>query len=325
MPNSDLAHSRFLGMLQFELEELAGFLDDPEIVEIMVNPDGQVWLDSHASGTRLGDLVLEPRRTESLLGSIASFFGKELTGQHPTLEALLPHFGYRIAGAVPPVSSGPMLTIRKPPNTIYTLDDLQDQGLLSALHRSYLETALRERKNILVSGGTGSGKTTFANALLREISAFAGTDRFVVLEEVPELQLHAPNTVFLRTTPTLPLAALVRLTLWLRPDRIIVGEVRGAEALDLLKSWNTGHPGGVTTIHANSAASTLSRLDQLAMEGGAASQRRLIAETIDLIVHIAGRGTTRLVQELSVVRGLLADGSSFDLLPLSKERPSCTS
>jgi type IV secretion system protein VirB11 len=106
------------------------------------------------------------------------------------------------------------------------------------------------------------------------------------------------------------------LTLWLRPDRIIVGEVRGAEALDLLKSWNTGHPGGVTTIHANSATSTLSRLDQLAMEGGAASQRRLIAETIDLIVHIAGRGTTRRVQELLTVRGLEADGSSFNLLSL---------
>jgi type IV secretion system protein VirB11 len=316
MANTDLANRRFLGMLEFELADLAVHLDDPDIVEIMVNPDGRVWLDSHTRGTQLSELVLEPRRTESLLGSIASFFGREITEQHATLEALLPHFGYRIAGAVPPVTTGPTLTIRKPPHTIYTLDDLTDQGLVSPLQAAYLRTALRERKNILVSGGTGSGKTTFANALLREISSFAGTDRFVVLEEVPELQLHAPNTVFLRTTPSLPLAALVRLTLWLRPDRIIVGEVRGAEALDLLKSWNTGHPGGVTTIHANSAASTLSRLDQLAMEGGASSQRRLVAETIDLIVHIAGRGTTRRVQELLTVRGLEADGSSFDLLPL---------
>jgi type IV secretion system protein TrbB len=316
MANSDLAHRRFLGMLDFELADLAVHLDDPDIVEIMVNPDGRVWLDSHTRGTFASDLILEPRRTESLLGSIASFFGRELTEQHATLEALLPHFGYRIAGAVPPVTTGPALTIRKPPHKIYSLDDLTSQGLVSRFQAAYIQTALRERKNILVSGGTGSGKTTFANALLREISSFAGNDRFVVLEEVPELQLHAPNTVFLRTTPGLPLAALVRLTLWLRPDRIIVGEVRGAEALDLLKSWNTGHPGGVTTIHANSAASTLSRLDQLAMEGGAASQRRLVAETIDLIVHIAGRGTTRRVQELLTVRGLAADGSSFNLLPL---------
>lgn len=317
MPNSDLAHRRFLGMLDFELADLANHLHDPDIVEIMVNPDGRVWLDSHTHGTRLSDLTLEPRRTESLLGSIASFFGRELTEQHPTLEALLPHFGYRIAGAVPPVTTGPTLTIRKPPHIIYSLDDLTGQGLLRPLQTAFLQTALRERKNILISGGTGSGKTTFANALLREISSFAGTDRFIVLEEVPELQLQAPNTVFLRTAPGLPLAALVRLTLWLRPDRIIVGEVRGAEALDLLKSWNTGHPGGVTTIHANSAASTLSRLDQLAMEAGAASQRRLVAETIDLIVHIAGRGTNRRVQELLTVRGLAADGSSFELLPIS--------
>jgi type IV secretion system protein VirB11 len=317
MANTDLAHRRFLGMLQFELADLAEALDDPDIVEIMVNPDGRVWIDSHTQGTRLSSLVLEPRRTESLLGSIASFFGRELTEQHPTLEARLPSFGYRIAGAVPPVTAAPTLTIRKPPNTIYTLEDLQQQGLLTPRHAGSLQHALRERKNILISGGTGSGKTTFANALLREISAFAGTERFVVLEEVPELQLQAPNTVFLRTAPDLPLSSLVRLTLWLRPDRIIVGELRGAEALDLLKSWNTGHPGGVTTIHANSAASTLSRLDQLAMEAGAASQRRLIADTIDLIVHIAGRGTHRRVQELSQVRGLLSDGSTFDLLPLS--------
>ena|SRR5436305_3814396 len=316
LPNTDLAHRRFLGMLEFELADLAAHLDDPDIVEIMVNPDGRVWLDSHTRGTYPCDLVLDPRRTESLLGSIASFFGREITEQHATLEALLPHFGYRIAGAVPPVTTGPTLTIRKPPHKIYSLDELVVQGLLSSLQTAYLQTALRERKNILISGGTGSGKTTFANALLREISSFAGAARFLVLEEVPELQLEAPNTVFLRSTPSLPLSALVRLTLWHRPDRIIVGELRGAEALDLLKAWNTGHPGGVTTIHANSAASTLSRLDQLAMESGASSQRRLIAETIDLIVHIAGRGTTRRLQELTAVRGLKPDGSSFELLSL---------
>jgi type IV secretion system protein VirB11 len=311
---TSLAQRRFLELLHFELGELDAYLADRDIVEIMVNPNGQVWLDSHSRGSYLAPLTLDSRAIESLMGSIASYFGRELTEQQPTLEALLPEFGFRIAGAVPPVTQGgPALCIRKPPKRIYSLDDLQTQGLLKPEHATFLRQALLARKNILISGGTGSGKTTFANALLKEISILARNERFIVLEDIPELQLDAPNTVFLRTSGSLSLALLVRLTLRLRPDRIIVGEVRGGEALELVKSWNTGHPGGIATLHANSALSTLSRLDQLVMESGVPSQARLIAHTVDIIVHIAGRGTSRRLQDLATVKPQ-PDGS-HELVP----------
>ena len=208
---------------------------------------------------------------------------------------------------LPPVSVAPCFTIRKPATRIYTLGDYVTDRIVSAPQADALRRAVSEHKNILVAGGTSSGKTTLANALLAEIAT--RDERVIILEDTRELQCAAPDCVALRTRAgSVSLADLVRSTLRLRPDRIIVGEVRGPEALDMLKAWNTGHPGGIATVHANSASSALYRLEQLVQESVVTVPRRLIAEAIDLVVFIAGRGVSRRIETIAEVRGLAADG-----------------
>ena len=208
---------------------------------------------------------------------------------------------------LPPVATGPCFSIRKPAARIYTLADYVADGIMTAEAARLLSLAVVDRRNILVAGGTSSGKTTLANAFL---AALAPRDeRVIIIEDTRELQCAAPDTVSLRTRPgVVAMSDLVRSTLRLRPDRIIVGEVRGGEALDMLKAWNTGHPGGIATVHANSAASALYRIEQLIQEAVVTVPRRLIAEAIDLIDFIAGRGTGRRIDTIAAVEGLDAAG-----------------
>jgi len=211
---------------------------------------------------------------------------------------------------------GPCFTIRKPAARIYTLDNYIADGILAPLQAQALRRAVCQRKNLLIAGGTSSGKTTLANAVLAEMAQL--DERIILIEDTRELQCAAPDCVALRTkTGVVSLADLVRSTLRLRPDRIIVGEVRGAEALDMLKAWNTGHPGGIATVHANSARSALYRLEQLVQEAVLTVPRRLIAEAIDLVVFIQGRGTARRIEAIAEVNGLDADGdyAVVDLVP----------
>jgi type IV secretion system protein VirB11 len=215
---------------------------------------------------------------------------------------------------LPPVSTGPCFSIRKPASRIYTLLDYVNDAIMTAEAARLLSLAVVDRRNILVAGGTSSGKTTLANALLAELAA--RDERVILIEDTRELQCAAPDTVALRTRPGVAVMAdLVRSTLRLRPDRIIVGEVRGREALDMLKAWNTGHPGGIATVHANSAAAALYRLEQLIQEAVVTVPRRLIAEAIDLIVFIGGRGTARRIDAVQSVEGLNAAGD-YALRPL---------
>src|SRR5207253_855752 len=220
----------------------------------------------------------------------------------------------RFEGILPPVATGPCFSIRKPASRIYGLLDYVRDGMISAEDARTLAMAAVERRNILVAGGTSSGKTTLANALLAEIAAF--DERVILIEDTRELQCAAPDTVALRTRPGMvSMADLVRSTLRLRPDRIVVGEVRGAEALDMLKAWNTGHPGGIATVHANSAAAALYRLEQLIQEAVVTVPRRLIADAIDVVVFIAGRGSGRRIDSILSVAGLDAAGD-YALRPL---------
>jgi type IV secretion system protein TrbB len=208
---------------------------------------------------------------------------------------------------LPPVATGPCFSIRKPASRIYTLADYVADGIMAAEAARLLSLAVVDRRNILVAGGTSSGKTTLANALLAELAP--RDERVLIIQDTRELQCAAPDTVALRTRPgVVAMSDLVRSTLRLRPDRIIVGEVRGGEALDMLKAWNTGHPGGIATVHAKSAASALYRLEQLIQEAVATVPRRLIAEAIDLIVFISGRGTARRIDTIAAVEGLAASG-----------------
>jgi P-type conjugative transfer ATPase TrbB len=216
--------------------------------------------------------------------------------------------GERFEGLLPPVSVSPCFSIRKPARKIYGLEDYVRDRIMTEAQAGALRQAVTEHRNILVAGGTSSGKTTLANALLAEIARL--DERVILIEDTRELQCSAPDCVALRTKAgVVSLADLVRSTLRLRPDRIIVGEVRGAEALDMLKAWNTGHPGGIATVHANSAESALYRLEQLIQEVVTTVPRRLIAEAINTIVFIGGRGVARRIETISKLDGLDADGN----------------
>jgi type IV secretion system protein VirB11 len=244
---------------------------------------------------------------ERIIRLVASHIRLEVHSGNPIVSAELPETGERFEGLLPPVSAAPCFSIRKPAAKIYTLEDYVTDGLMAPHMADVLKQAVNDRRNIVIAGGTSSGKTTLANALLAEIAT--RDERVIILEDTRELQCAAPDCVNLRTKPGVAnLAALVRSTLRLRPDRIIVGEVRGAEALDMLKSWNTGHPGGVATVHANSARAALYRIEQLIQEAVVTVPRRLIAEAIDLVVFIEGRGSARRVDTIEQMQGLDANG-----------------
>ncbi len=186
---------------------------------------------------------------------------------------------------------------------IYALADYVAAGIMSDKQRAAIETAIEERRTLLIAGGTGSGKTTLVNAAIAHLAARCPSDRLLILEDTVEIQCTSSNAVALRTSETVGLRRLLRATLRLRPDRILVGEVRGAEALDLLKAWNTGHPGGIATLHANSAASALTRLESLVAEATAAPPQAMIAAAIDVIAVIVKTDIGRRITELVRVGG----------------------
>ena len=244
---------------------------------------------------------------ERIIRLVASHIHVEAHASNPIVSAELPQTGERFEGVLPPIAAQPCFSIRKPAAKIYTLDDYVADRIMLPLQADMLRAAVADRSNILIAGGTSSGKTTLANALLAELAKL--DERVIILEDTRELQCAAPDCVALRTKPgVVNLSALVRSTLRLRPDRIIVGEVRGAEALDMLKAWNTGHPGGIATVHANSARAALYRLEQLVQEGVITVPRRLIAEAIDLIVFIRGRGVSRRIDAIAKIEGLDVNG-----------------
>lgn len=288
--------------------DIASALADPLVIEVMVNPDGSLRVDRLGEGRVDTGKFLLPADSERIIRLVASNARTEVHGSSPIVSAELPPIGEGVAGErfeglLPPVSRAPCFAIRKPASKIHSLADYVGEKVMSAEAARLLSLAVVERRNILIAGGTSSGKTTLANALLAELAPL--DERVILIEDTRELQCAAPDTVALRTRPGIAsMADLVRSTLRLRPDRIIIGEVRGAEALDMLKAWNTGHPGGIATVHANSAALALSRIEQLVQEGSSFVPKRLIAEAIDLIVFIAGRGTARRLEAISVLGGL---------------------
>ncbi len=266
---------------------IARFLEDPAIIEVMLNPDGRLWIDRLSGGLAETTERLSAPDGERIVRLVAHHVGVE--------------------GLLPPVVAAPAFAIRKPAVAVFTLEDYVAAGIMTSGQASALKVAVEARKNILVAGGTSSGKTTLTNALLAEVAKTS--DRVVLIEDTRELQCKAPNLVALRTKDgVISLSDLVRSSLRLRPDRIPIGEVRGAEALDLLKAWGTGHPGGIGTIHAGTALGALRRLEQLIQEAVVTVPRVLIAETINVIAVLSGRGTDRRLAELASVTGLGPSG-----------------
>lgn len=282
-------------------------LDDPTVIEVMVNPDGKLWLDRFDVGRIDTGTLINPAEVERIIRLVAAHMRGEVHEGAPIVSAELPETGERFEGLLPPVALAPCFAIRKPAEVIYQLSDYVEATIMLPLQAKALSEAVVDRKNIVVVGGTSSGKTTLVNALLAEVADT--NDRVIILEDTRELNCAAQDVVSLRTKPGVAaLGDLVRSTLRLRPDRIIVGEVRGPEALDMLKAWNTGHPGGITTIHANSDRAGLYRLEQLIQEAVITVPRRLIADAIDILVFIEGRGAARKVRTISEVTGLDANG-----------------
>jgi type IV secretion system protein TrbB len=286
---------------------IARFLEDPSVVEIMLNPDGRLWIDRLSSGLADSGETLSASDGERIIRLVAHHVGVEVHAGAPRVSAELPETGERFEGLLPPVVAAAAFAIRKPAVAVFTLDDYVTERIMTSDQAEALRHAVVARQNILVAGGTSTGKTTLTNALLAEVART--TDRVVLIEDTRELQCRAPNLVSLRTKEGVAsLPDLVRSSLRLRPDRIPIGEVRGGEALDLLKAWGTGHPGGIGTIHAGTALGALRRLEQLIQEVVMTVPRALIAETVNVIAVLAGRGAKRRLAELAVVQGLEVSG-----------------
>ncbi len=281
---------------------LLGYLQAPEVIEVMLNPDGALWVDVLGGGMeKVG--AMDPVQSMAVISACASMLGVVVNPGNPILECELPLDGSRFEALIPPLVSRPTFTIRKKALLIFTLLDYVDKGIMTRAQKEAIEEAVRNRENILVAGGTGSGKTTLANAVLHAVSVLTPDHRIVVIEDTLELQCSAPNVVFLRTSINTDMTRLLKATMRLRPDRIVVGEVRDGAALALLKAWNTGHPGGAGTVHANSAEAALVRVGQLIQEAGIPPVPELIAEAVNVVVFIRMTSTGRIVDEIVRVTG----------------------
>ncbi len=275
---------------------------DPAVIEIMANPDGRLFVDRLKAGRTCLNVSLDAAARERVVRFIADYMGEEVTREQPRLAGVLPETGERFQGFLPPIVAGATFSIRKRPAVIFTLDDYVRDGVMTAAQADDLRAAVDARKNILIAGGTSSGKTTLANALLA-LSAFAN-DRVFLIEDTPELACSAIDcvaTLTRRAPHAVGVADLVRDALRMRPDRIVVGEMRdGAAALETLKAWNTGHPGGLSTIYANSAAEAFQRLEDLIAEVAAVAPTRTIQQAVDVVVFIRRTAEGRRVEEIVV-------------------------
>ena len=294
---------------------LLAALYDPRTVELMLNADGKLWQE------RLGEPMkcigaLRLAQAQAIIETVAGYHGKEVTRHKPILEGELPLDGSRFAGQLPPVVPAPTFAIRKKAIAIFTLDQYVERGVMTARQRAVLIEAVRAHRNILVIGGTGSGKTTLVNALINQMVVNDPTERVFILEDTGEIQCAAANYVQYHTSMHVSMTALLKTTLRMRPDRILVGEVRGPEALDLLMSWNTGHEGGAATLHANNARAGLDRLAMLiSMHPDSPKPiEPLIGEAVHVVVHITRSEGRRRVQEILEVSGY--DGGRYLTQPL---------
>lgn len=277
-------------------------LEDPDVVEVMLNSDGVLWIEKNGKMSRAGELSMDDGM--AILRQVSTSLDRELSKENPFVEGELPLDGSRFEGVAPPVVERPVFAIRKKATKIFILDEYVRSGVLTFMQAETLRSAIKHHQNILVVGGTGSGKTTFCNALLHELSVLCPETRMLILEDTRELQCALVNKVFLRATEWTTLADISLAVNRLRPDRISVGEVRdGGPALSLLKLWNTGHPGGLATVHANSAYGGLTRMDQLIQEVSQSPQRLLISEAVNYAVFLKRTNSGRRIEEILKVKG----------------------
>ncbi|MDD6177216.1 MAG: P-type conjugative transfer ATPase TrbB [Ruminobacter sp.] len=309
----DCKYSRTIELLKRNMSvELTTALNDPKTVEVMLNPDSSLWVEKLGQKPeKIG--FYEKTRAMAFMETISAYHNKELTASKPILECELPLDGSRFSGLISPVVIGPTFTIRKKAISIFTLSQYVENGVMTKEQKECIENAIRAHRNILVIGGTGSGKTTLVNAIIDEMVQQNPTERPVIIEDTGEIQCSAKNSVQLHTSLEVSMTDLLKTTLRMRPDRILVGEVRGPEALDLLMAWNTGHPGGSATLHANDAKAGLDRLETLISMNKNAPKfiRPLIAEAVNLVVCIARTSNGRTIKEIIEVKGFDNENNSY--------------
>lgn len=299
-------------------ERILNALDDPGVIEVMLNADGRLWVDTFDGMIEIGTFDHNAART--LICTVASMTETLVQRENPDLSGEIPFplngdvSLLRFQGMIPPIARKPIFTIRKPASRVFTLEEYLEQGIINETQRDYIQSVVMDHKNILVVGGTGSGKTTFLNALLKEISEQCPNERIGIIEDTYELQCSASNKFELHTSETRDMNSLLRDCMRLRPDRIIVGEVRGREANSLLKSWNTGHPGGLGTVHANDALSGLRRMEQLIQEANLTPIPEIIADTVNVVIFITKTKENkagRIVKEILEVCGYDKAGRGY--------------
>lgn len=284
--------------------QLLGTLHDPRTVEVMLNADGRLWCERLGQGMEcIG--TFPAARAEAIIKTVAGFHRKEITRQSPYLDGEFPLDGSRFAAQLPPIVPAPTFAIRKRALTVFRLQQYVEQEIMTARQRDILLTAIATRRNMLVVGGTGSGKTTLVNALIDTMMDSFPHLRVFIFEDTAEIQCRADNCVQYHTTVDVTMAKLLKISMRMRPDTILVGEVRGPEALDLLMAWNSGHEGGIATLHANHARAGLSKLAlYISMNQDYPKPiEPLIAEAVQVVVHIARWAEGRRVEDILEVQG----------------------
>lgn len=284
-------------------EDLRKYLwEDDDVTEIQVNADTKIWIDTFSQGNIFSGKFLSPEKSRQLISYVASEIGMTLGVGNRIVTGRIPFTEERFEGILPPlVKPNPVITIRKKPLKIFSLEEYVQAGSLSHSQKKFLETAVLEKKNILVVGPTASGKTTFCNALIREITPLK--ERLVFLEDTPELLSDNENSVFLETAEGIELLRLFKSSMRLSPRRVIVGEVRGGEAVELITAWNSGHSGGVSTIHSESVQKGLIQLERYIKMRSLDAQEEMIAMTIHCVVVIQVVEGKRKITEVASMEG----------------------
>ena len=275
-------------------------MNDDAVFEVIANPDGKVWIDTFDRGRVDTGIVLDAGQIRQIIFDVAALNDSVISESFPLLEAEIPDSRLfdrsRFQGELPDVVPSPDFNIRKHPKRVLSLDDYVKQGTMTTRQKAIIMTAIQQKKNIIAAGGTKSGKTTLLNAILQEISKLP--DRVVMIEDAPELRCTAKDHVSLRTMPNVTMDHLLRATLRKTPDRIVVGEVRGGEALSLLDAWSTGHSGGCSTVHSNSAMDTLIRLENMTSRVARNPQQFTISRAVDIIIYLKYEHLKRRIEEI---------------------------
>lgn len=294
-------NSSLIQLLNYSLgEEVVKYFSDDNVIEIMLNDDGKLWIDTF-DGTKDTGVIIDNEKALNVAYLLASHIGAEINQDCPHLGGELPGTGFRFQIEIPPIVSNVSFNIRKKAIRVFSLNDYLKNEVMTIRQKNIIEEAVKDRKNILVVGGTSSGKTTLCNAILKEIAKYK--NRVVLIEDVQELQCETENKVRMKTCKHTSIRDLIKITMRKTPERIIVGEIRDGAALDLLKAWNSGHPGGISTIHADDCLGGLEKLEQYIQEVSANPQSKLIARAVDLVVVIAKVEGQRKITQIVTVNG----------------------